>query len=182
MGLLDKLREETFDQDSGGKYPAFVTINTDIKAESPNFVRCIFDLKPQSANTDIIVSFIDSVNSGQLRMLMKKNLNDYDMNDVEQYEKDVLPFLNTDILIEETSNLKLKQNSAGKGYSVVKNVSKIDKDRWAATAYGIWFIRTFKNSSSHEKKDLNDYIIASKGSVKANRFGRDKSKRGGFRR
>lgn len=166
MGLLDELRKETRDTSTGELYPAFATTNTDVVPDSSNYIRCIFDLKPQSANTDIIVSFIDSVNSGQLRLLMKQNLNDYDINDTQKYENDILPFLNTDILIEEASNLKLKQNSAGRGYSVIKNLSKIDKDRWAASAYGIWFIRTFKNNSKHEKQDMNAYIISSKGKKK----------------
>ena len=182
IGLLEELRKESIDKETGEKYPAFATVNTDVKPESPNFIRCIFDLKPQSANTDIIVSFMDSVESSQLRLLMKKNLLDYDINDNNKYEKDILPFVNTDILIEEIANLKLKQNSTGKGYSVVKNVGKIDKDRWAALAYGIWYIRTFKSTSKVEQHSLADYIIASKGKRKESVFQESRERRSSFGR
>lgn len=182
VGLLEELRKESVDKETGEKYPAFATVNTDVKPESSNFIRCVFDLKPQSANTDIIVSFMDSVESAQLRLLMKKNLLDYDINDNNKYEKDILPFVNTDILIEEIANLKLKQNSSGKGYSVVKNVGKIDKDRWAALAYGIWYIRTFKSTSKVEQHTLADYIIASKGKRKESVFQESRERRSSFGR
>lgn len=160
-GLRDELLKESKD-DNGKVYPCFVTFNTEAKPDTNNYVRVMFDLKPQSANTDVIVSFIDAVESGQLRLLVQKNLNEYDVATGAGYEEKVLPYLNTDLFIEEVSNLKLKQNGAGKGYSVVKNLSKIDKDRWAATAYGIWFIRTFKYSVERKTTDLTDYIIATK--------------------
>lgn len=166
VGLMDEFPKEHRDE-NGRVYPCFLATNIDMKPEnSENIVRCLYDLKPQSANTEVIVNFIDSVDSKQLRLLVKKQFNDYDVNSGEQYEKEILPYFNTDIFLEEVANLKLKQNGNGKGYSIVKNLSKFDKDRWAAVAYGIWYIRTFHMSKNVQKQDLMDYIITAKSKPK----------------
>lgn len=64
--------------------------------------------------------------------------------------------MQTELLFIEISNLKLKQNS--NNLSVEKVVRKIDKDRFSATAYCIFYIMEFtnKDNSQEEKFDYSN--------------------------
>ena len=60
----------------------------------------------------------------------------------------------TQILIDEVSNLRLKktQNSI----TVEQVVKRLDKDRYAALAYALYYISLFLEKEI-EEDDLNDY-------------------------
>lgn len=177
IGLFDKLKEETIDSITREVYPAYATINVDIPIGTPNFVRCIYDLKPQSAQNDIIVSFMDTVDDLQIKLLVKKQLSEFDTNDQTQIDQNIMPFVNTDLLCDEISNLRVKQ--IDKKLSIFRNVSKFDKDRWASTAYGIWYIRTLKNFTPRETSDPLAYIVASRGSKSKSLFEKRIDRRSG---
>lgn len=158
-GLLDKLLEENTDSSTGEVYPCFNTINTDQEPEYDNAEEVIYDLKPQSANSEVIVSFMDSVESGKLRLLEKKSHSDFDITD-NNLTLSKLPFVNTDFLIEEISNLKLKQLSNGK-YTVESVVKRMNKDRYSALAYILWYINKFEDVIRSDNNDstIFDYLI-----------------------
>jgi ribonucleoside-diphosphate reductase alpha chain len=158
-GLLDKLLEDTIDPITGDSLGCWGTFNTEQEPEMEEFETCVYDLKPQSANSDIIVKFIDAVESNQLHVLEKRHFTDYDITD-----KDVslqrLPFVNTDFFIEEVANLKLKQLPSGK-YTVEKVIKKYNKDRYSATSYAIWYIKMFEDVAYQEEDDdsIFGYLI-----------------------
>lgn len=152
VGLVDELMKETFDVNTGESLGCWDTVNTEAQPEVNNAEKCIFDLKPQSANSEVIVSFIDMVESGKLRLLVKKTDADYDINDKDNYIENVLPFVQTDFFVEEVSNLQLKHMNSGK-VTVEKVIKRINKDRYSATAYGLWYIKNFEDNVYQEELD-----------------------------
>ena len=158
IGLHDELIKESFDPLTGESLGCWNTINTDVTPELPDSERCLYDLKPQSANSQIIMTFMDMVESGRLRLLVKKDYTEYSFEDMENQRANILPYLLTDSLIEETSNLKLKLLNGGKiGIEmVIKNYSK---DKFSALEYVLWYVKTFEDNIT-EKEDDIDAMIA----------------------
>jgi ribonucleoside-diphosphate reductase alpha chain len=158
-GLLDELIKETIDVNTGETLPCWDTINNaDIKPEIEGSEKCVYDLKPQSAQSEILISFIDMVDSGKLQLLEKKINAGYELDDKE-YTAKMLPYINTDFLIEEVANLKLKQLPSGK-YTIEKLMKRIDKDRFSALAYALWYIKTFEdNIYQDEEIDAIRYLF-----------------------
>ena len=159
VGLCDKLLEETIDPDTGQSLGCYNTINTDQEPDIDDAEMIIYDLKPQSANHDVIITFIDMVESGKLRLLEKKDARDGTGSKNAYLEN--LPYINTDFLIEEIANLKLKQLSSGK-YSVEKLIKRYDKDRYSALAYALWYIKKFEDNvetQEYNEDRLLDYLI-----------------------
>jgi hypothetical protein len=143
-GLVDELLKESFDPITKESLGCFDTVNTDNAPEMDAAEKCLYDLKAQSAQTRIITTFIDMVDSGKLRLLEKRHENIFADIDDADYEREILPFLQTDILIEEISNLKIKYLNNG-GITVEKVVSKLNKDRFSALAYLLWYINEFQS-------------------------------------
>lgn len=157
-GLVDELMRESFDPQTGESLGCWDTINTDAQPEVSGAEKCLFDLKPQSANSEIIVAFMDMVESGKLRLLEKKQDTDYDINDKENYITNILPFLHTDFLIEEIANLQLKHLPSGK-VTVDKLIKKYNKDRFSALAYVLWYIKTYEDNVYHQETDLLETLL-----------------------
>jgi hypothetical protein len=154
-GLIDELMKESFDPKTKESLGCWNTINTDAQPEVQDAERCLYDLKPQSANSEIIVNFIDMVESGKLRLLMKKQDSDYNLNDRDNYIENKLPFIQTDFLVEEISNLQLKPLPSGK-VSINKVISRINRDRVSALMYVLWYIKTFEDNFI-EEDGLSDF-------------------------
>jgi ribonucleoside-diphosphate reductase alpha chain len=99
--------------------------------------------------SEILVTFINMVESEKLRLIEKKQDSNYDVTDNDYYKKNILPSLQTDLLIEEIANLQLKHLSGGK-ISIEKVVNKFDKDRFSSLIYPLWYIKTFEENSEHD--------------------------------
>lgn len=166
-GLRDELMKEHIDPITGNTLVAYATINTDLYPDTNEYHKCLYDLAPQSASHDIIISFIDFVESKKLRLLEKKTLTDYDVNDKENYITNIIPFENQDKLVDEIANLQLIENN-NKKFSLKKVVRKIDKDRFSAVSYMLWYIKTFENTFAKEEIDYSKLIIASAGKSQIN--------------
>lgn len=152
-GLIDELLKDNIDPVTGAVYPCWDTINTDNEPEHKGAPKCLYDIKAQGAQSRIISIFIDMVNSGKLNLLQKKPEQEFTDKDRIEYETNVLPFVQTELLFEEIANLKLKHNSNG-SLSVEKVVRKIDKDRFSALAYLLYYIVEF--TSLIKKRDYLD--------------------------
>lgn len=162
IGLVDELMKESFDPITGESLGCWNTINTDSQPEIADAEKCLYDLKPQSASSDIIVAFIDMVESAKLRILEKKQNADYDIKDKENYVENILPFVQTDFLVEEISNLQLKPLPSGK-VTVDKVIKRYGKDRFSAVAYLCWYIKTFEDNIYQE--EINGLDLLTKYSV-----------------
>ena len=77
-------------------------------------------------------------------MLIRKQEQDFTDKEREFYDRNVLPFVNTELLFMEIANLKLKV-MAGNNLTVEKVVKKIDKDKFSALSYCIFYILEFMN-------------------------------------
>lgn len=149
-GLVDELLKDSYDKITGEYLGCFDTINTDNKPQSDKAEKCLFDMKAQGYQTKVVSHFINAVDSGKLKMLIRKQEQDFSDKEREFFDKNVLPFINTELLFFEIANLKLK--ASGKNLTVEKVVRKIDKDKFSATSYCIFYIMEFCSGEIEEKK------------------------------
>lgn len=157
-GLLDAALKTNRDEKTGESYPCWKTINTDHKAENDNAIEMIYALTPQSAQSRITVNFMELVESGKLRLLEKKDESLFSSLVEKGWEIKYAPYIQTDSLIEEITNLKLKHLNNG-GVTIEKLLRKIDKDRYSAVAYGLWYIMEFCNQpEDNSSEKLLDFI------------------------
>jgi ribonucleoside-diphosphate reductase alpha chain len=150
-GLIDELLRDSHDPITGEALGCFNTINTDNKPEINNAEKCLFDMKAQTYQTQAISHFINSVDSGILKMLVRKQEQDFTDKERQAFDKNVLPFVNTELLFFEIANLKLKVS--GKSLSVEQVVKKIDKDKYSATLYCIFYIMEFCNQEKRKQPE-----------------------------
>lgn len=117
-------------------------------------------MKAQGIQSKIVSDFIDAVDSGKLKMLIKRKDSDFTIKEKEDMVNNVLPFIQTDFLFEEIANLKLKILANG-NLTVEKSVRKMNKDRWSALAYVIYYIMEYENNvvnnDASELEMLNSY-------------------------
>mgnify|MGYP003571290181 CR=1 FL=1 len=145
-GLVDRLMESNYDPLTGETYPAWDTMNTTAEPETPNAEKCLYDLKAQSIQTQVISTFVDMVDSGILRFLESRNGGDYAIKESDDINSKVMPFVQEELFFQETGNLKLIQN--GRNLSVEKVVNKFDKDRFSAVSYLLYFIVKVESADS----------------------------------
>lgn len=155
-GIVDECLKETIDPLTKENLGCWATINTDIEPEIDDAEECLFVLTAQGINSDIIVNFIDMVEGGKLQLLEKKN-NNYTTDDEEL--KHLLPHIQTDFLLEEIANLKLKKLNSGK-YTIEQITKRINKDRFSAVAYGCWYIKNYEDNLIEENENSAiDYLL-----------------------
>jgi len=153
-GLGDMLLKEQIDPITGESLGCWDTINTDEKPDDESAEKCLYALSSQGINTEIIVNFIDMVEGGKLQLLEKHQNNNYDINDQTYFKSNVLPHIQTDLLIEEISNLKLKHLSGGK-LTIERVTKRVDKDRYSALAYGLWYINVFEDKTKEKPNNID---------------------------
>jgi ribonucleoside-diphosphate reductase alpha chain len=140
IGLVDAMMQSQVDDETGDILIAWNTVNTDARPDDREYETCLYDLKVQGINTNIIINFIDYVETGKLRLLEKKAYSNYDPNDKKHYETNVVPFIQTDFLIEELINLQFIE-----GKKIKQVTKRVDKDRYSSLAYVLWYIKTYEN-------------------------------------
>ena len=141
-GLIDELLKESIDPTTGESLGCWDTINDDNVPEINEAEKILYNLKAQGIQTKAVTAFIDSVESGTLRLLEKRMNNDFSYEEEENFDERIAPYIQTDCLFEEIANLKLRQMPSG-GLSVEKVVRKVDKDRFSALMYVVWYINEF---------------------------------------
>lgn len=157
-GLLDELLKEQIDPATGETLICWDTLNTDQEPDSNISDKCLYALHSQGINTEIIVNFIDMVESGKLQLLEKVQNANYDINDKSYFENILLPSIQTDFFIEEVSNLKLKHLQGGK-LAIEQLTKRVDKDRFSAVSYGLWYIKNFEDKAQEDTIDVDNYIL-----------------------
>ena len=152
-GLIDRLCEEITDPDTNKELGCFASMNSDIHCDSDTAPKIIYDLTAQGINGDIITKFLDYVETEKLKLI--KNLEEINTNFSKNEEiESELACVNTRLLIDEVANLKLKktQNSM----TVEQVVKKVDKDRYSALAYALYYISLFLERVA-EEEDTTDW-------------------------
>lgn len=160
-GLLDVCLKNNHDLKTGETFPSWATKNTDHVAESDDAEQLIYALTPQSAQTRITVNFMDMVESGKLRILCKKSEQDFPIQD-SNWALKFAPYLQTDTLVEEVTNLKVKHLNNG-GVTIEKVLGKIDKDRYVSVAYPLWWIMDNDNHIQVDSASMLDFMVGLNG-------------------
>jgi len=158
QGLVDRLLEDVTDDETGEELGCWSTINTDQKPDVPNSPPIVYCLKSQGINGDIIREFINYVESNKLKLL--KSFDDIKDNlpkTIENIHELEIACNQMQFFIDEVSNLKLKktQNSI----TVEQVVKRVDKDRWAAISYGLYYINLFLEKQEIEEYDDDDELV-----------------------
>lgn len=148
-GLIDRLLEDVSDPDTNAELGCFDTINTEQKPDNDKSIKIIYDLTATGINDEIIRTFIDYVETEKLKLLkindeIRKNSVHGDDSLVEEEQAR----LHTQRLIDEVSNLKLKKTQ--KSITVEQVQKKIDKDRYSALAYSLYYIFLFLEKEAEE--------------------------------
>ena len=134
-------------------------MNTDNKPENELLAdRCLWDIKAQGNQSKIIVDCIDAVDSGKLKMLEHRRESDFTTEERDNMEREVVPFIQTDFLFEEIANLKLKKAS-GANLIIEQATRRINKDRFSALAYAIYYIMEYENDYTYQ--DVSDMDMLS---------------------
>lgn len=154
VGLLDEIMKLHQDPLTGEELIAFDTLNTEHESDEAETLRCVWGIQAQGMNTDIIVNFINMVESGGLQLLEKVDQNAIANADSDFLTNKILPHVQTELLIEEVANLSLEQLNGGK-LTVKRNSKSIDKDRYSALVYMIWYIMTQQNKTREEEEEFN---------------------------
>lgn len=138
IGLMDELMKETKDTRTGIVYPCYNTINTQDEVENQfNSEDCLFAMKSQGYQTKILSTFIDCVDSGSLHLLVQKNYDIFESEKDNDYQEKFMPYVETSLLVDEIANLKLETD--GKNLKVRQEVKRIDKDRFSALSYALYY-------------------------------------------
>lgn len=155
-GLRDALMQE---QHNGSEhYLAWDTINTEdepdgkLDKEAP----ILFALVASGIQTDILVSFIDMVESGILKLLVPERMLNIPKSIKKQKDKLNIraAHINTEVLIDEVSNLKRIDKPNGK-MSIEQVSLKTDKDIFSALSYILYYLNKYENKKIEEKNDLD---------------------------
>jgi ribonucleoside-diphosphate reductase alpha chain len=160
QGVFESLLKDSTDYENNQELHAFNSINTDDKSSDRNAPYLLYGLKSQGVNSDIIRIFIDSVESGKLKLLrpMDEIKDDLDGN-VISAKVNVVSF-QTQQLIDEVANLKLKKSEKSNAIMIEPLVKRMDKDRYSALVYALYYIFMFLNREDNEEEaSLEDYIF-----------------------
>lgn len=161
VGLTEALAKEQFDPITNESLGAFKPINEDLQSADPYAEPNVFVVKSQGQNTQIIINFQHYVETGKLRLLIKSDvLGKEDVYSIHELQKEMLPFVETDLLIDEIANLKLKIND-NKKYSVEQLTTSIDKDRYSALSYLLYYVKIYEDIGDVREVyvDADDYYF-----------------------
>lgn len=158
QGLVEKLLEDVTDFETNEELGCWATINTDDKPKVKDAPPIVYVLKAQGINGDIIREFINSVESNKLKMIKPyEDIKDTLDKSVDDVMVEVLS-MQTQALIDEVANLKLKQTQTT--YTVEQVVKRIDKDRYSALAYSLYYIAMFLECEDDEQDfDWGSYVM-----------------------
>lgn len=159
---VDCFLEEQTDNETNEELGCFDTINTDQKPQTEGSPKLIYALKAQSCNKEMIINFINYVESSRLKLIKKIDNDDFNNEDnnlsnnekvkIEQQSKQIQK------LIDEVSNLKLKTTT--NTTTVIQVVKKVDKDRYSSLIMGLYYINMFMDEAEDDNDDDDrDYVF-----------------------
>lgn len=152
QGVVEKLLEDTNDPDTGENLGCFNTMNSDDipqVANSPEIVYCV--TANTGNNPDIIRGFVDYFEANKVKMFVDYNnaggiFSASETLDAEEQSMQVTEF------IREVSNLRIPEGKNFSNLKIEQNKRTIDKDRYSAIAYMLYYIKMFIDVKKEEKK------------------------------
>jgi len=158
-GLTLEMMKEQIDPMTGQSLGCYDTINTEDLPDVPNSPKYIFAYIAQSFDQESIPTFMECVETGKLRLLEQKDYSDFDYIKENERKEMMLPFIQTNFLVDEISNIVLKVLNNGK-LSITRATTRLDKDRFSSLQYGLWYVMKFFDKAEEEKK--NDIEVLKK--------------------
>ncbi|MFB5759094.1 hypothetical protein [Paenibacillus medicaginis] len=157
QGLVDRLLEDVTDPETNEELGCWATINTDQKPSVPNSPPLVYCLKSQGINGEIIRTFIDYVESEKLKLIKQfDEIKEGSGRDISDLSVETAR-IQTQFLIDEIANLRLKKTQTT--ITVEQVVKRVDKDRYSATAYMLYYISLFLEKEEEDTYDESDDII-----------------------
>lgn len=155
QGLVDRLLEDVTDDETNEELGCWATINTEQKPSVPDAPPIVYCLKSQGINADIIRTFLDYVESNKLKLLKQfEDIKDDLPKGSDELNLEVA-CIQTQLFIDEVSNLRLKKTQTT--ITVEQVVKRVDKDRYAATAYLLYYIALFLEKEEVDNDE--DYMF-----------------------
>lgn len=155
QGLVEKLLEDVTDFETSKELGCWATINTSDKPKVKDAPLIVYALTAQGINADIIRIFIDSVESNKLKLVKPfDDIKEHIPDGVDKIEVELV-CAQTQILIDEVANLKLKKLPST--ITIEPLLKKIDKDRYSALSYGLYYIAMFMDKEEEENNDVSNY-------------------------
>lgn len=162
-GVVDVLLESQRDSISGEDYPAWDTLNSDIRSQENNAIPMIWSVYAQKHNDEFLVSFMKSVSNGALKLLQKVDSNLIsNANSEDIIKSEILPMIRTMQLVDEVGNLSLDVNPTS-GKLKVKQTIKMTKDLFSAVQYlvGVVYKDYDEPIEEDDYSDLSDFFMFS---------------------
>uniref|UniRef100_A0AB39C6Z4 Terminase large subunit n=1 Tax=Bacillus phage KoopaTroopa TaxID=3234046 RepID=A0AB39C6Z4_9CAUD len=141
--------------------PPYAVVNDDRydkykKANSIPMLHLISSQSKESKNTDIVNVFMSTIQNGDIFMLkseanMRGIIRDKDGN---RLAEKLMPHIQVDRMIDEIMNLEYVQTG---NTTNVKQISRsIEKDRYSALAYGIFYMYQLEQKNKQRKRQTFD--------------------------
>lgn len=154
-GLIDYLVTEVCDN------PPYSVIN-DSRYDSfktSNSIPMLYALNSSSKEnkaSDIHNLFINSIANKKVKFLTTESQakTKSNINDSEKLSEEMIPFIMTDLLVDEIMNLEYKQT--GNDTQVKQISNAIPKDKFSALEYGLWYIHLEEKRNQTRKTQTFD--------------------------
>lgn len=154
------------------EFPPYEVINDNRfdKYKTNNSIPMVFAIKAQAKetrNSDIHNHFMTCVSNHQVKFLVSENeaRNTIKKKGSEELNQELLPFIYTDLLEEELMNLEYSVSGT---QTKVKQISKgINKDRFSAIEYGLFYIHLLEKKNQirrEETFDVSSFFMGRKAS------------------
>lgn len=159
-GLTQELLKEQTDPLTGESLGCYDTINSEDMPEVANSPKIVFCYLAQSFDQEAIPKLMECVETGKLRLLETRHYGDFDIEDSEKLKETMLPFIQTDFLMEEIQNIILKHLPNGK-LSIGQATTRLGKDRFTSLLYGLWYVMKYMDIADtvDDVSDL-DYLAS----------------------
>ncbi len=143
--------------------PPYYVINDDRydRYKQPDSIPMVYALSSNTKEnkaSDIHNVFVNIVSNKKVKLLhtesAAKAAIDSKIKDSEVKSKMLLPYIMTDLLCEEIMNLEYKQSG---NQTQIKQISRsINKDKFSALEYGLYYIYTLEKANQMKKKEQAD--------------------------
>jgi hypothetical protein len=153
-GLVDYLVKED-------KYPSYSVVNDDSydKYKLPNSLPLVFNVMSNTKQTnasDMHNNFMAVISNHDLKLLISEQTlkEKFKNKDYEKLAEQLAPHVETGLFVDEVMNLIYEARG---NRTVVKRVStQMEKDRYSAVSYGLWYIYLEEKKNQQRKRETFD--------------------------
>lgn len=173
VAIFDLLAKVMYDEDRDVEYKPLTCMNNDAIAariQSPNAQPVIFAIEATlKLNNDIAFSFRETLERQKIDLLENlssakdgflTNIDDYLITDDPEYQLWYeRPFLETQLLINETTNL-VYEKAESTGLIRIHELGRNRKDRYTSVSYGDYFISLLEKDLLSDDEDVSSAVYA----------------------